>query len=156
MNKGKIIQMPTQYAINTSILNNLSDLKKKLEKDMGYIDKDIQIARKEKHPYCPKSLKRGFDGAGITIISNESKRNLELESWYGYIIVKTEYVKEITWILLKLKKICILQIEDYGIRKDFFRSLAITANSEISKEKDLKFILLSMVDNAEVFVKAPF
>ena len=103
MDKGKIIQMPTKYAINSSILNNLRDLKEKLEKDLGYIDKDIQKAKKEKNPYNTKSLKRGFDGAGITIISNESKRNLELESWYGYIIVKTKYVKEITWMLFKLK-----------------------------------------------------
>lgn len=156
MDKGKIIQMPTKYAINTSILNNLNDLKEKLEKDLGYIDEDIQKAKKEKHPYNPKSLKRGFDGAGITIISNESKRNLELESWYGYIIVKTKYVKEITWMLFKLKRICVIQIEEYGVRKDFFQSVAITANGEISKEKDLKVILLSMIDNAEAFITAPF
>ena len=81
---------------------------------------------------------------------------MELESWYGYIIVKTEYVKEITWMLFKLKRICVLQIEEYGVRKDFFQSLAITANGEISKEKDLKVILLSMINNAEAFVTTPF
>ena len=40
MDKGKIIQMPTQYAINSSILNNLRDLKEKLEekKPSGRLD----------------------------------------------------------------------------------------------------------------------
>ena len=51
-----------------------------------------------------KTLERGFDATGLVIKPNDGQAR-DLDKWYGYIIIESDYFRELTWIMNMMLRI---------------------------------------------------
>ena len=49
-------------------------------------------------------MEKGFDAAGLVIKPDDLKAR-DLDKWYGYIIIESEYFRELTWMMNMMLRI---------------------------------------------------
>lgn len=103
--------------VNTlKILNSIKMEIEKVKKTFNYPNIDIRIFEviREASEYNllkGRSLERGFSATGLVITDTKADYSDSMEKWYGYLIIQSEYYRELTWMMNKILRM----FKDYFI-----------------------------------------
>ena len=115
--------------------------------------KVLQVVRElsEKKKLKGKTLERGFDATGLVIKPNDGQAR-DLDKWYGYIIIESDYFRELTWIMNMILRI----FKDYFVgmeaREYLFDHIG-TRMQESLKTNGINEVFRDVIDEAEQLIK---
>ena len=115
--------------------------------------KVLQVVRElsEKKKLKGKTLERGFDATGLVIKPNDGQPR-DLDKWYGYIIIESDYFRELTWIMNMILRI----FKDYFVgmeaREYLFDHIG-TRMQESLKTNEINEVFRDVIDEAEQLIK---
>lgn len=98
---------------NKKMLEKLYKIREEFDKEkkvFNYPNTDIKIfeairiASKDK-TLKGKSLEKGFSAIGLVITNKEADTSNTMDEWYGYLIIKSDYFRELTWMMNKILRL---------------------------------------------------
>ena len=115
--------------------------------------KVLQVVRElsEKKQLIGKSLENGFDAVGLVIKPKDSKP-VDLEKWYGYIIIESDHFRELTWMMNMMVRI----FKDYFVgmegREYLYDHIAKRMEKSL-KKNGINEVFRDVLDEAEKLIK---
>lgn len=115
--------------------------------------KILQVVRElsERKKLKGKTLERGFDATGLVIKPNDGQAR-DLDKWYGYIIIESDYFRELTWIMNMILRI----FKDYFVgmeaREYLFDHIGARMQESL-KTNEVNEVFRDVIDEAEQLIK---
>ena len=115
--------------------------------------KILQVVRElsEREKLKGKTLERGFDATGLVIKPNDGQAR-DLDKWYGYIIIESDYFRELTWIMNMILRI----FKDYFVgmeaREYLFDHIGARMQESL-KTNEVNEVFRDVIDEAEQLIK---
>ena len=115
--------------------------------------KVLQVVRElsEKKQLIGKSLEKGFDAVGLVIKPKDDKPR-DLDKWYGYTIIESDYFRELTWIMNMIVRI----FKDYFVgmegREYLYDHIAKRMEKSL-KKNGINEVFRDVLDEAEKLIK---
>ena len=138
---SNIDKIKSKQDISSLIRSNLILLKKDI-KDHEFLEKVKKI----------KGYKR-FSLSGLTICPEDtSSQATELDSWYGYSIIKTNHSSELGWMISRLSKS--FRYIFYGMegREYFYDLLLLNLKKDCDDKKPINTILNNLIISSELIL----
>ena len=112
--KGNIMKLSEKNTLKV-----LENIKKELEEEkkaFNYPNIDIKLFEviRQASDYNllrGRSLERGFSAVGLVIADPKIDFSNSIDRWYGYLIIQSEYYRELTWMMNKILRL----FKDYFI-----------------------------------------
>tara|TARA_B110000259_G_C13827613_1_gene327286 strand:- start:130 stop:621 length:492 start_codon:yes stop_codon:yes gene_type:complete len=138
---SNIDKIKSKQDISSLIRSNLILLKKDI-KDHEFLEKVKKI----------KEYKQ-FSLSGLTICPEDtSSQATELDSWYGYSIIKTNHSSELGWMISRLSKS--FRYIFYGMegREYFYDLLLLNLKKDCDDKKPINTILNNLIISSELIL----
>ena len=138
---NNIDKIRSKHDISLMIKRNLIRLKRDMN-DQEFLEK---IKKNNRF--------KSFYLSGLTICPEDtSPKATELDSWYGYSIIKTNHSFELSWMISRLSRY--FRNIFYGMegREYFYDLLLVNLKKDCEKNKPLNTIFKNLLINAEVIL----
>ena len=105
----------------------------------------------EKKKLLGKTLDKGFDATGLVIKPNDGKTR-NLDKWYGYIIIESEYFRELTWMMNIMLRIFKDYFQGMEAREYLYDHIA-NRMQESLKSNGINEVFRDVIGEAENLIK---
>ena len=137
-----ISEINTKLNISFQIKRNLTQLKEDIN-DQECLDRIKNL----------KKFKKGFSLSGLTICAEDtSTKATELDSWYGYSIIKTKYLSELGWVINKLTNSFRHIFSGMEGREYFYDLLLVNLKKDCEDKKSLNAIFNNLIISSELIL----
>lgn len=115
--------------------------------------KVLQAVRElsEQKKLIGKTLEKGFDAAGLVIKPDDGKAR-DLDKWYGYIIIESEYFRELTWMMNMMLRIFKDYFQGMEAREYLYDHIA-NRMKESLKTNGINEVFRDVMDEAEKLIQ---
>ena len=115
--------------------------------------KVLQVVRElsEQKKLKGKTLEKGFDAKGL-IIKPKNGKPRDLDRWYGYIIIESEYFRELTWMMNIMLRIFKDYFQGMEAREYLYDHIA-NRMQESLKSNGINEVFRDVIEEAEKLIQ---